>query len=582
MLRKGHILVIFVIVFIFVSGGTLFFQSSFGQIEFKEVTSDVGISFFGRTYGSAWGDVNEDGWYDLWSTNHGVHKNQTSNLYLNNGDGTFTDILQDLDLDYLSVKDNLGSAWVKDNHGAAWADFDNDGDQDLMIMAGRLKNSSGVLDEDPNVMLVNNHGTLIDKANELGLDFPLARGRMPLWFDWNNDGFLDILLVNSPRDDKKFPTTLLQNTGNFEVVTTFSEIRRIDSVQIRDLFGNNEKFLIALNPSAEGIYDINELPFKNIIVELNITKINSNDLIIEDFNGDLLPDLFRTTGAYAISPFETDLLEINIGNRFENRSLSSGFENPTSCKGAVGGDFDNDMDIDIFLVCGIWGSNTTKSVFHEDINLPNILFENLGNGTFIQVHNAGGAEGTLIGVAESVSMADYNNDGFLDLFITNGGGWTGFAEGGPHQMFRNLGNSNHWLQIDLIGTVSNRDGVGTKLLITAGDTTQLREQTGGIHFRAQNQDRIHVGLGENNVIEQIVFFWPSGIVHSIENVLVDQIIEVVEPTKPIAPNHQLKLGIEPSKILCSNGLELILKSSDGSPACVKPLTAQKLVERGWI
>lgn len=112
------------------------------------------------------------------------------------------------------------------------------------------------------------------------------------------------------------------------------------------------------------------------------------------------------------------------------------------------------------------------------------------------------------------------------LIIVGGGG------GGPHQLFKNLGNDNNWIEIDLEGTTSNRDGVGTLVFVTTGDITQFREQTGGVHFRAQNHQRIHFGLGDNDHIDRILIKWPSGIVHSIENVPVNKILEIKEPMTP--------------------------------------------------
>jgi hypothetical protein len=124
-------------------------------------------------------------------------------------------------------------------------------------------------------------------------------------------------------------------------------------------------------------------------------------------------------------------------------------------------------------------------------------------------------------------VADYDNDGFLDLFITNGLGST--FNKGPSQLYHNGGNSNHWLEIDLEGTVSNRDGVGAQVLATAGGATQLREQNTGVHRFAQNSQRIHFGLGKNTAVDTLVVKWPSGIVQTIQNIPADHIIRVTEP-----------------------------------------------------
>jgi len=177
-------------------------------------------------------------------------------------------------------------------------------------------------------------------------------------------------------------------------------------------------------------------------------------------------------------------------------------------------------------------------------------------------------------------MVDYDNDGFLDLFVTNGLDLKPFNNG-PSQLFKNLGNDNHWIEIDLIGTVSNRDGIGTLVYVTTDEIVQLREQNGGMHYRSQNFPRLHYGLGENNVIDKIVVYWPSGIISGFTNVQTNQILKIIEPSNSISPRSQSVLGIIPEDVICNTGLDLIFKSSDGIPVCVKQSTKQSLVDRGW-
>jgi len=232
--------------------------------------------------------------------------------------------------------------------------------------------------------------------------------------------------------------------------------------------------------------------------------------------------------------------------------------------------FDNDMDLDIFSVCTISVKNT-----------PNILYENKGDGTFIELPSAGGAIGSELGIGDSVTTVDYNGDGFLDLFVTNGLDLKPYSDDGPSQLFRNLGNDNHWIEIDLVGTISNRDGIGARIILTANDISQLREQTGGMHHASQNHKRLHFGLGNNIMIDSIAVYWPSGIAHEIKDLLVDQVIQIKEPSTPIPPRHQTGLGIDSSEILCKENQKLLLKSTNGNPACVKLDTWIRLLDRGW-
>jgi hypothetical protein len=189
----------------------------------------------------------------------------------------------------------------------------------------------------------------------------------------------------------------------------------------------------------------------------------------------------------------------------------------SASKSVVAGDFDNDMDMDIYLVCA-----------SPSQNLPNRLYENDGLGKLTIVKGAGGAAGSLQGKGNQVVSADYNRDGFLDLFVTNGDGQPPVAFDGPHQLFRNNGNENHWLEIDLQGTKSNRDGIGTKVELEAGGVKQVRFQGGGMHSFSQNHQRIHFGLGQNTLVDRITIWWPSGIVQELNNISADQIMKIVE------------------------------------------------------
>ena len=188
-----------------------------------------------------------------------------------------------------------------------------------------------------------------------------------------------------------------------------------------------------------------------------------------------------------------------------------------SCSSAAAADFDNDMDVDLYLVC-------TETV----ANQPNILLENKGNGTFRKL-NHHGAEGSKIGIGNKAMIADYNNDGFLDIFVTNGLGIVSPINQGPYQLFQNSGNENHWLKIKLEGVQSNRDAIGAEVLLKSGGKTQLREQNGKSHYGAQDDIVLHFGLGSNTRVDDITVRWPSGIVQHLYNISADQTLHLTEP-----------------------------------------------------
>lgn len=629
-------------------------------------------------FGAAWGDVNGDGHPDLFINNHHrwnqrmdgdtpqmSERHRFVTLYLNRGNGTFADIT---DANFGDT--NYGDYW--DYHGAAFADFDNDGDQDLLTLIG---GGHGV-GSDPmrhnTRLFVCDKGKLEDRAPALGVVYPLARGRDPLWFDFNRDGLLDFALGVIPRSiAPEAPATIFKQKADhtFENAGAITGFRLLDApfLLYSDLSRDGRLDLIACpeNTGHVSVYDVTTLPFTDITKKVLPEGLKpADDIVSADFNGDLQPDLFVSRGAGGQNSYPSDFFQDNSrrlsvrivsfgpaeqglqfhsagaltfyvhrGGGYQDRAkdlpkvrLGAGGKNPVDVKftlspddpelagvyphkaaedagvyinydrdrkrwrmlvskmyivaiiegaadiadvqpegfgpdpkpaasqlllntpqglvdktaeagiqdvlirgAGVGiGDFDNDMDLDIYIV-------TSRSV----VNTPNILLENQGNGRFIPNSDAGGAAGAEFGMGHFVAVADYDSDGWLDLFVGNGGRGVSsslIAARGPYQLFHNesrkKGNGNHWLLLELQGTTSNRDGIGAQVFLTAGGVTQLREQSGGRHFYAQDHQRIHFGLGPNTLAQELLIEWPSGTQQRIRNVKADQLLQVVESDAP--------------------------------------------------
>ena len=216
---------------------------------------------------------------------------------------------------------------------------------------------------------------------------------------------------------------------------------------------------------------------------------------------------------------ETEHL-VNGVNGLERR-FNTGLFEEMDCISGVAADLDNDMDLDLYLACRQGAEN-----------LENRYYDNQGDGTFVRVFNHGGegpvGTGLELGVADSVVAADYDVDGFIDLAVANGLLFYPVSRGGPDTLLKNAGNSNNWIQIDLRGTNSNRNGIGAKVYATAGGKTQLREQNGGYHRWSQNLQRIHFGMAGNAVVTEIRIEWPNGQVDVHQNVAVNQLYEAFE------------------------------------------------------
>lgn len=483
------------------------------SIEFVDMTGPAGLSYVGQSYGASWGDFNSDGWPDLWTSNHWV---QPQTLYINNGDGTFKD--------GSSLLDRFTQQRVIDQHAGAWIDFDNDGDQDLIALTGG--GCGGKCGEGPkNIFFVNSDGKLRDEASDRGVDYSLCRSRTPLALDWNRDGWLDFLIMCPNRVDGQkapsavftqqdlhftkalFPNPLPEGVGRFAQISLSNPT--YPGASLVFLHANRYPFRIykydeAVFQDVTSSYGFPTTPRKTYTVE---------DVAIADFDGDLYGDFYLATRPAGGKAPDRVILQ-KEGGFIDRVGLAAGLDPDTKERSVVSADFDNDMDLDVYVVC----ANSTS-------NLPNILYENIGNGMFRNIKGAGGAEGTKEGAGDTASVVDYDRDGFMDIFVTNGLRKTN----GPNLLFRNKGNKNNWIEIDLQGRVSNADGIGSRVLITAGGVTQLREQNGGIHNRTQNHQRLHVGLGKNTIISKIEVEWPSGTVQKLTEVGVNKAIRIREP-----------------------------------------------------
>ena len=601
---------------------------------FNETTKASGFDYTGPSFGASWGDMNGDGWPDLWVGNHA----QPPILYMNNQIGGFSKTV------------NFQLSINSDMHGAAWADFDNDGDQDLLVQAG-ARSGFGL---GPNQFLINSNSILIDEAKKYRLDYSRGRGRTPLWVDWDANGLLDVVLNNDKRPDRAAPTALFELSGpSFQDATQFTGLDSSSLGSFAQLISINgfqkPAIMIAGNPFPNRIFDTSSAPFVDLMANnLFPDRLwNVRDSAVADFNGDTVDDVFLArmksssraviknkqifarinvlgdekeikfksqgelqisinppfslspnsvfigqqgghpadlvltlspgsagvTGVYPhiagfskgifisydpatkywslkvsnrgwldssivinsgslISDLSTsgfsneaiaggldDKLLIQTNNMFEDRTVFSGLSGNTECVSAAAADFDNDMDVDIYLVCQSPIGNT-----------PNLLYENIGNGVFQEVANSG-ANGSLFGSGESVAAADYDQDGFIDLFVTNGDGLEPYNSG-PSQLYRNNGNSNHWIEIDLVGAISNVDAVGAVVKVKTGTKTQVRRQFGGMHNRSQDYKRLHFGLGGNAVVDSIIVVWPSGVTQELSIVAANQILKIVEPSVP--------------------------------------------------
>ena len=591
-------------------------QPAAAQIAFENVSGKAGFgSTHSETWGAAWGDVDSDGYPDLFASNHRTR----ATLHRNNRDGTFTEASRQVDAS--ATPGWTGPRATTDTHAATWADIDGDGDDDLYE----------AVEASTDRLHINEGGALWDRTFDYGVDRLAHRAtRHNVFLDFTGDGRLDLASValSNPglsrqsaydtfgaetrlacADDGQWahladvhPSPGLEllcapRNGSYPRVTAFDRGSAVDvSGQFpqfapvidvatfdydRDLrpdlliLRGSERPSDAFQPSArrfEAQFVTAARNAKSVrFTTTGVVTITASLSAGADPQGDpayvdigaaqwspgslefqLRSDDSRNWGIGAGSPGinvgfltasgEWMIRQGNSGYSYAYIQVAStepitglvfagasqadrgyppllvrntvaglvsrsaaGLGVSVRCQSVVTGDFDNDMDEDVFFAC-TRGSR----------NLPNRLYRNDGNGTFTEIAGAGGAAGpagaavgSRSGTSESAVTADYDLDGFLDLLVTNGNNMRPVYIGGPKQLFRNRGNSNHWIQLDLAGTNSNRDGIGSRIHVRAGGVTQYREQNGGYHRWSQNFRRIHVGLGGNTRADVIVH-WPDG------------------------------------------------------------------------
>jgi len=317
-------------------------------------------------------------------------------------------------------------------------------------------------------------------------------------------------------------------------------------IEVSSDTGNNEEVIFSFNGGgplnlsswAPPVSRDNQLVSGSTVIGgFNINYDSSNDLwTIRRTSSTWEYAYLRIQSSSAM----TNLQNVQVSNRdkpiipelyrrdngsWTRSTAASGLNIPLECKSVVAADLDNDMDQDLYMVCGRGAEN-----------ISNRLFSNDGNGNFTEVPNAGGAMGELgapisdaAGSGESVVTGDFNNDGWIDLFVTNGNNSQPVrSRVGRHELMLNNGsNGNHWIQLKLQGTISDADATGARIVATTGGVSQLRESGANYHRWSQNHNRIHFGLGSNTTVD-LTIRWPRGLVEQFNNVQADAIYTLTE------------------------------------------------------
>ncbi len=521
-------------------------------VQFNDITSASGITFKhalspekkyiaeSMTGGVALFDYDNDGHLDIFFVNSltvelvKANKKTRSVLYRNNRDGTFSDVT-----DKASVGD---VGW---GMGCAVGDFNNDGFDDLYVT------SIG-----PDHLFKNNgNGTFTDVTAKAGVSDPrFSTGAA--FLDYDNDGRLDLFVTNYVGFDiNNLPAFGADPSCQFKGVPVQCGPRGLPGAG-DSLFRNNGDGTFTDVSKKAGVADAR--------------GYYGMDVVGSDFDGDGWVDIFVANDS------TPNFLYRNNGNGtftevgFESGTALDKNGNEQGCMGVTLGDYDHDGLLDLFI-----------TNFDDEYN---VLYRNAGRGSFVDVsYEAGVAMVSLPYVGWGTKFFDYDNDGWLDLFIANGHAYPqrgryrqrkllhknnrdgtfsevaaqfgsalmeerasrGSAFGdidndgdvdivvndldSVPQLLRNDGGSkNNWILVKTIGTKSNRNGIGAKVKVVSGDLTQVDEVRSGGSYISQNDSRLHFGLEKRTVVDLIQVRWPSGAVDTLTNVPVNKIVTVKE------------------------------------------------------
>jgi hypothetical protein len=443
---------------------------------FSDVTDRAGVGHTGYGTGVCAADFDNDGWTDLFVTNYGA-----TVLYRNSGDGTFSDVAE-----RAGVSDRRWSA------GAAFGDIDRDGDLDLYVAfyckwdltIHHVCHEQGVeiycgpeeFTGDADRLFRNNgDGTFTDITRESGVYDPDGKGLGVVFADYDDDGDLDIYVANDGT-----PNNLYRNRGdgNFEDVAWFAGVDADDAGNAQGSMG-----------IAVGDYD------RDGRLDIGVTNFQ------RQYN-----TIYRNDG----------------GGFFADVSFPAGMgaSLPLVSWGAAFFDADSDGWLDLFIANGHIQERVGEYDPTTSYAQRNSLYQNLRDGAFRDV-TAESADGMrIVKVSRGVAFGDYDNDGDVDILVSN-------ANDTP-DLLRNDSPQGNWLLVGLVGVQSNRGAIGARVTAFLDSGRLVAEVRSGDSYLSQNDLRVHFGLGAETSVRRLEVRWPSGVVDVVEDAPAGQVLRIAE------------------------------------------------------
>ncbi|MHB8956822.1 MAG: CRTAC1 family protein [Pirellulaceae bacterium] len=510
-----------------------------------DVTAEAGITFHhrfgddnlsniveGSGAGAAFFDYDGDGWLDVYfvcgTWNKDVNDNRgrkyrgklSNRLYRNKQDGTFEDVTEQAGV---GDADNFG-------FGCSTADYDNDGDQDLLV-----------LNYEQNVLFRNNgDGTFTDVSAESGLANPLWSLCGP-WFDYDNDGDLDVYVVNYLHYDQgKFrafyaaagypgplsysgaPDALYRNNGDGTFTDVTEQAGVVDhdgrgmSATVADLDNDGLLDIYVANDAMENFFyrNLGDGKFDNEAVLRGLAfgeggqGVSSMGPTVGDVDGDGWLDLYIPDMGYGC-------LLMNKEGVFEDRTSRTKLAvicGQYTGWGGVVFDWNNDGHLDLFIANG-----------HAHFEYPeeDVLAQNDGQGTFVDIASQAGQYFHEKYVGRGATCGDYDNDGDIDVLVVN-------LNDTPRLLRNDGGNRQHWLKLDVRLANGRSSAIGTRVSVTVGGRQQFQDVQPVVGYLSQADVRCHFGLADADKADVVEIRWPNGQRTELKDVAADQTLVVVQ------------------------------------------------------
>ena len=456
-----------------------------GDGSFTDLTAASHLGVDGWNMGCTMADYDNDGDLDLYITRWGANR-----LYRNDGGGSFTDCSQ--------------AAGVADTGwgiGCAFGDYDDDGDLDLYVANyidfrlhgppyyDRWCNHNGIqaacgpkgFPAQPDVLYRNEgDGTFSDQSVRAGLNRPPYYGMGVTWTDLDGDRDLDLYVANDGH-----PNNLYRNDGQGH----FSDTALLSGVAFSGTGRAQAGMGVALG----------------------------------DYDNDARPDIFVTNFSQ-----DHNTLYHNEGNLFfvdrSGQAGLSGNSRPFMGWGTFFFDYDNDGDLDLFVANGHLMPAIDQAGVGLSYKQRNQLYRNDDNGTFTEVSQESGPGLQLQKISRGAAAGDYDNDGDVDIVVAN-------LDAAPSLLRNDIVAPAPSLQVRLRGVTGNLDAIGAQLKATMGSRIQYRQIQSGTSFQAQNDLRVHFGLGQYNKIDQLEIRWPGGQTQTLKDLSANQFLLIEETSQ---------------------------------------------------